>query len=98
MAKIGFDFYQHKSIAGDNISYEYAAYLPVFLSLVNSSFSRKVSEFALLLIVWWRVYIAEKNPNSSLDNVLKGSFFELCVVFCKENWQRLLVIHVTNKC
>lgn len=96
MAKIGFDFYQHKYIAGDNISYECAAYLPVFLSLVNSSFSRKVSEFALLLIVWRRVYIPEKNPDSPLDNVLKG-FFEHCVGFCKENWQLLLVIHVTNK-
>lgn len=47
MAKICFNFYQHKYIAGDKIPYEYAAYLPVFLSLVNSSFTRKVSDFAL---------------------------------------------------
>ncbi|XP_009585244.1 PREDICTED: TOX high mobility group box family member 3-like, partial [Fulmarus glacialis] len=37
MAKIGFDFYQHKYIAGDNISYKYAAYLPVFLSLFGNN-------------------------------------------------------------
>lgn len=51
MAKIGFDVYQHKYIAGDNVSYKHAAYVSVFLSLVNGSFSREVSEFALLLIV-----------------------------------------------
>lgn len=85
MAKIGFDFYQHKYIAGDNISYKSAASLPVFLSLGNSSFSRKVTEFALLLIVWWRVYITENNPDSPLDNILKfWGFFELHLGFCKE--------------
>lgn len=84
MAKIGFDFYRHKYIAGDNISYKYAASLPVFLSLVNSVFSRKVSEFALLLMGWRRVYISEKNPDSSLDNVLKVLFLSFVLVFCKE--------------
>lgn len=86
MAKIGFDFYQCKYIAGNNISYKYAAYLPLVWSLINSRFSGKVSEFALLLIVCRRVYIPEKNPNSSLGSVLKGFFlfFELCVGFCKE--------------
>lgn len=92
MAKIGFDFYQHKYIAGDNISYKSAASLPVFLSLGNSSFSRKVTEFALLLIVWWRVYIPENNPNSSLDNVLKfGVILSFVLVFVKKNWQLLIV-------
>lgn len=84
MAKIGFAFYQHKCIAGGNIPSKEAACLPVFLSLVNSWFSRKVSEFALLLILWRRVYVPEKNPDSSLDNILRGFFFELCVDFVKK--------------
>jgi len=81
MVKIGCDFYQHKYIAGGNMPYKWAVYLSVFSSLVNSSFSRKVSEFALLLIVWWRVYMPEKNPDSSLDNVLKLGFFLSFVLF-----------------
>lgn len=74
MAEIGFDFYQHKCIAGGDISSKEAAYLPVFLPLVNSWFSREVSEFALLLLVWQRVYVPEKNPDSSLHDILKGVF------------------------
>lgn len=30
--------------------------------------------------------------------VFRGFYFEVCVEFCKENWQLLLVIHATNKC
>lgn len=97
MAEIGFDFYQHKCIAGGDVSSKEAAYLPVFLPLVNSWFSREVSEFALLLLVWQRVYVPEKNPDSSLHDILKGVFWALCW-FCKENWQLLLVVHVATKC